>query len=162
MQTVQGSILRTAQIEILVPRNTTTNQLIFPFPDQPFLRGKKIHSIVLSVSTYSAQSGLLNVNAYLPINGPITVASTNCFFITLQDIKGNQFVQNMPLIELNPYNQNTATGSTAGISKYNLDGILAFDPKEVVWTKSYISVPTPAFTTPSALDRGFQFSVFFN
>lgn len=162
MQTVVNQLQNSAQIEILVPRNTTTNQLVFPFPDQPFLRGKQITSIVMSVNSYSAQSGLLNVCAFLPANAPLTVISTNSIFITLQDITGNQFIQNMPLLELNPYNFNDSAGAGLGVSKHNADGILAFAPKEVVWTKSYLSVPTPAFTVASAFDRGFQFSVFFN
>lgn len=161
MQLNNNSITKTAQVEILVPRNTVTNQLTFPFPDQPFLRGKKIHSIVLSPSIFSAQSGLLNLNAYLPLPGPFTFAPTNSFFLTLQDNKGNQVVQNLPLIELNPFNVNDNQGADFGVSKYNADGILALNPVEIVWTKSYISVPTAAFTTPSAFDRGFQFIVFF-
>jgi hypothetical protein len=162
MQTVVQNLKNSAQIEILVPRNTVTNQLTFPFPDQPFLRGKQITAIALSVNTYSAQSGLLNVNAYIPLNGTLTVIGTNSIFITLQDINGTQFIQNMPLLELNPYNFNDNSGADLGVSKHNADGIIAFQPKEVVWTKSYISVPTPAFTVASAFDRGFQFSVFFN
>lgn len=162
MQTVNSNIKQSAQIEILVPKNTTTNQLIFPFPDQPFLRGKKIHSIVASASLYSALSGLVNVNAFLPLNNPLTVVNTNCFFLTLQDINGNQVVQNMPLLDLNPYNYNDSTGAGVGISKFNVDGILSLNPTEIVWTKSYISTPSPAFTTVATEDRGFQFSVFFN
>lgn len=162
METVKSTIQKTAQIEILVPRNTVTNQLIFPFPDQPFLRGKKISAMVMSVNTYSAQSGLLNVCAQLSLNVALSAIATNAVFVTLQDIHGRQVVQNMPILDLNPFNLAVPSGLGVGISKYNINGILALNPTEIVWTKSYLSVPTPAFTSPSAQDRGFQFSVFFN
>lgn len=162
METVNNVIKKTAQIEILVPRNTVTNQLVFPFPDQPFLRGKKIYGMVMSVNSYSAQSGLFNVGAALAVNAPLTVIATNSIFVTLQDIHGRQVVQNMPILDLNPYNIAVPSGVGVGIGKYNLNGILALNPAEIVWTKSYISTPVAAFTTPVANDRGFQFSVFFN
>ena len=116
----------------------------------------------MSVNTYSAQSGLFNLFGALTLQGPFTALATNSIFITLQDIHGNQFIQNMPVLELNPFNLNSNGGATVGISKYNIDGILSFAPREIVWTKSFLSVPTAAFTTPSANDRGFQFSIFFN
>lgn len=166
MQSVQQSVKNSCQIEILIPRNTITNQLVFPFPDQPFLRGKKITNVVMSLQNFSANSGLFNLNFIIATNQSLTgFIGTNSVFLTLQDIHGNQVVQNMPILELNPYNINAFNQTPVasdGVSKYNVDGIQAFSPSEIVWTKSYLSVPTAAFSTSSASDRGFQFTVFFN
>lgn len=164
MQTVIQNLAKSAQIEIVVPANTITNQLVFPFPDQPFLRGKKITAVIMSVNSYTSQSQLRNVCQQLVTNGSLTYAATNSFFLTLQNINGEQFIQNMPVVETNPYNLNQISSpitANAGISKYNTDGIVAFTPTEVVWTKSYLSVPTSAFPTSTGLGYGFQFTVFF-
>jgi len=165
MQTVVQNLKNSAQIEIVVPAGLATNQLVFPFPDQPFLRGKKITAIVMSVNSYTAQSQFRNVCQQLVVNSPLALAATNSFFLTLQNIKGEQFIQNLPVVETNPYNLNQIsqpTTASAGVSKYNTNGIVAFLPNEVVWTKSYLSVPTSAFPVASGAGLGFQFTVFFN
>lgn len=165
MQITKQPLRNSAQIEITIPANTVTNQLTFPFPDQPFLRGKKIYAIVCSVTSYSAQSQNRNICQQLVVNDPLAFLATNSVFLTLQNIEGLQFIQNMPVIETNPYNLNNASNPVTngvGVSKFNSDGIFCFEPKEVVWTKSYLSVPTSAFPIASANAFAFQFSVFFN
>jgi len=165
MQITKQTLRNSAQIEIQIPVGTASNQLSFPFPDQPFLRGKKIYAIACSVTSYSAQSQSLNLCQQLVVNNPLPVLTVNSFFITLQNIKGEQFVQNIPVIETNPYNLNQASSPVTagiGISKYNLDGLICFVPNEVVWTKSFLYAPTAPFPTATIQNYAFQFSVFFN
>jgi hypothetical protein len=151
-----------AQVEIFIPKNTATNQLVFNFPDQPFLRDKKITGMMLSLMEHGAYSGAVNVNSDIVSNKatPVYVLNTSVF-ITLQNKDGNQIVQNMPLVEMNAYNLNSiSTLPDVGPSKFNIDGILAIAPQTIVWTKSYISAPTPIISS-AIFDRCFQFTVFF-
>jgi len=155
-------IQNAAQVEIFIPKNTATNQLVFNFPDQPYLRDKKITGIMLSLMEHGAYSGAVNVNSDVVSNKatPTYLLNTSVF-ITLQNKEGMQVVQNMPLTELNPYSldaQNTPPDN--GPSKFNLDGMLALTPQIIVWTKSYISAPTPIISS-AIYDRCFQFTVFF-
>ena len=72
-----------------------------------------------------------------------------------------QFIQNQPLVELNPFNSNPqSTAPDQGLSKFNVDGIMEIEPQTIVWTKSYISAPTPILAT-AVFDRAFQFTVFY-
>jgi len=151
-----------AQVEIFIPKNTATNQLVFNFPDQPFLRDKKITGMMLSLMEHGAYSGAVNVNSDIISNQatPAYLLNTSVF-LTLQNKDGNQIVQNMPLVELNPYNQNAiAALPDQGPSKYNIDGMIAIQPQTIVWTKSYISASSPIISS-AVFDRCFQFTVFF-
>lgn len=155
-------IQNACQVEIFIPANTSTNQLVFNFPDQPFLRDKKITAVMLSLMEHGAYSGAVNVNSDIVSNKatPTYLLNTS-LFITLQNKEGNQIVQNMPLVELNPYSLDAqSTPPDFGPSKFNIDGMLAIQPQTIVWTKSYISAPTPIIST-AGFDRCFQFTVFY-
>lgn len=104
------------------------------FPDQPYLRGRKI--VGLSCGTiWQLDNG----------NENIFRVSTNLFdypvFITLTNSSNTQFIQNMPAVELNStYHQNTQGLLTDNIP-VNLNGIILWEPTEVVWPKSYLWFP---------------------
>jgi hypothetical protein len=158
----QFLIQNAVQVEIFIPKNTSTNQLVFNFPDQPYLRDKKITAVMLSMMEHGAYSGAVNVNTDIVSNQstPAYLLNTSVF-LTLQNKEGMQIVQNMPLVELNPYNLNAiAVLPDQGPSKYNIDGMLAIQPQTIVWTKSYISAPSPIISS-AIYDRCFQFTVFF-
>lgn len=152
-----------AQVEIFIPKNTATNQLVFNFPDQPFLRDKKITAVCLSLMEHGVQSGAVNVNTDIVSNKatPTYLLNTSVF-LTLQNDKGQQVIQNIPLVELNPYSLDAQnTPPDFGPSRYNVDGIQQINPQVIVWTKSYISAPTPILSS-ALYDRCFQFTVFFS
>lgn len=158
----QFLIQNAVQVEIFIPKNTATNQLVFNFPDQPYLRDKKITAVMLSLMEHGAYSGAVNVNSDIVSNKatPAYLLNTSVF-LTLQNKEGMQVVQNMPLVELNPYSLNAiSTAPDLGPSKFNIDGMLAIQPQTIVWTKSYISAPTPIISS-AIYDRCFQFTVFF-
>lgn len=158
----QFLIQNAVQVEIFIPKNTATNQLVFNFPDQPYLRDKKITAVMLSLMEHGAYSGAVNCNSDIVSNKatPAYILNTSVF-LTLQNKEGMQIVQNMPLVELNPYNGNPiSTLPDQGAQKYNIDGIMAIQPQVIVWTKSYISAPTPIIAS-AVYDRCFQFTVFF-
>jgi len=159
MQNKNFTAANMCQVEILIPRNTTTNQLTFPFPDQPFLRNKKILAIFLTVNSRTAQTGAFNVGPNLvdSVFTPSLIAD-NCIYLTLQNDKGEQILQNVPLIELNPFNQNS---QTTGPSKYNVDGIIELNPNVIVWPKSFVYSPVALFSSPVGQDRAFQFTVIY-
>lgn len=147
------------QVEILIPRNTSTNQLTFPFPDQPFLRDKKILAIFLTANARTASTGATNIAPSL-LDSTFTpgIISDNCIYLTLQNDKGVQVVQNIPLIELNPFNYDNLN---TGVSKYNTDGILHLQPNIIVWPKSFVYAPIALFSAPLGVDRAFQFTVIY-
>lgn len=158
----QFLIQNAVQVEIFIPKNTATNQLVFNFPDQPYLRDKKITAVMLSLMSNGAYSGAVNCNSDIISNKatPAYILNTS-LYITLQNKEGMQVVQNMPLVELNPYSRfNYSTPPDVGQSKFNIDGMLAIQPQTIVWTKSYISAPTPIIAS-ALFDRCFQFTVFF-
>lgn len=160
MQTANNfQISASCQIEILIPRNTATNQLTFPFPDQPFLRDKKILAIFLTTNARTVNTGAINVAPSL-VDSTFTpgLIADNSIYLTLQNDKGFQILQNVPLIELNPFNYDNLT---TGVSKYNVDGILHLEPNVIVWTKSYIYCPTALFASAVGQDRAFQFTVIY-
>jgi hypothetical protein len=155
-------IQNAVQVEIFIPKNTATNQLVFNFPDQPYLRDKKITGIMLSLMENGAYSGATNVNSDIISNQatPVYLLNTSVF-LTIQNNQGQQVIQNMPLAELNAYNLRAAsTPPNSGDSKYNIDGIQAIQPQVIVWPKSYISAPTPIISS-AIYDRCFQFTVFY-
>lgn len=146
-------------IEILIPRNTSTNQLTFPFPDQPFLRDKKILAIYLTTNARTINTGAFNVAPSI-CDSTFTpgLVADNSVYLTLQNDQGNQVVQNVPLIELNPFNYDSGL---SGVTKYNIDGILHLNPNVIVWTKSYLYAPAPLFSGALAQDRAFQFTIIY-
>lgn len=155
MQISNTTVKNLVQIEIFIPANTATSQLVFPFPDQPFLRDKKIVGMSISANRNSPFTNARNINRELATNSGTSLLN-NSIFLTLQDNKGNQIVQNLPVLELNPYVYN----SIALVSNTNSNGYLPIKPTTIVWPKSYLSAPTAIGSV--TVDRCFLFTVFYS
>lgn len=129
--------------------------LTWMFPDIPFLRSKPITGIILSTMTRGVNTGLVNFGSL------VAASSTNTSsFLTLADDQGKQFVQNMPLKELivtTATDNATALISTNYFYGSNTNSIMFFDPRVVVWTKSYIYLPVANGTANLCC----QFTVFY-
>ena len=125
------------------------------FPDIPFLRTKPITGIILSAMQAGVNSGLTNYGYTIWTN---TATSA---FLTLQDDKGKQFIQNMPLRELLITSQigvNEAFLTDNYVYGPNTDGIKYIDPRIIVWTKSFVYLPVATGTANLSL----QFTVLYN
>lgn len=155
MQQSNTPVQNLVQIEIFIPANTASTQLVFNFPDQPFLRDKKIVGMSISANTYSPYTNSTNVCAELATDAGTTLLN-NSMFLTLQNSRGNQIVQNMPILELNPY----GFKSNVLIANTNTNGYLPLQPDTIVWPKSYVSFPTAIGSQPT--DRCFLFTVFYS
>lgn len=155
MQQSTTTVKNLVQIEIFIPANTATSQLVFPFPDQPFLRDKKIVGLSISVNTYSPFSNATNVCAELATDAGTSLLN-NSLFLTLQDNKGNQIVQNLPILELNPYGYK----SNVTMANTNTNGYLPINPTTIVWPKSFLSCPSAIGSQPT--NRCFLFTVFYS
>jgi len=136
MQVVSNPIQRSAIIELVIPDFTRLQQI--PFPDQPYLRGRKIQAIHASPSQTCQQSGRKNWAYELGLGTPTLIGFP--MYVTLVDQDNSQFVQNMPLLELlvasSAFDQSALT---QGI--YNTNGITVLDPRAIVWPKSFIYFP---------------------
>jgi hypothetical protein len=125
------------------------------FPDIPFLRTKPITAIILSATAIGVNTGLTNYG-YTMFTNTATSA-----FLTLQDDKGKQFIQNMPLRELlitQEVKVNAAFVADNYVYGANTDGIKYIDPRIVVWTKSFVYLPVATGTANLCL----QFTVLYN
>jgi hypothetical protein len=125
------------------------------FPDIPFLRTKPITAIILSATAVGVNTGLTNYG-YTMFTNTATSA-----FLTLQDDKGKQFIQNMPLRELlitQEVKVNAAFVADNYVYGANTDGIKYIDPRIVVWTKSFVYLPVATGTANLCL----QFTVLYN
>jgi hypothetical protein len=125
------------------------------FPDIPFLRTKPITGIILSAMQAGVNSGKTNYGYTIWTN---TATSA---FLTLQDDKGKQFIQNMPLRELFITSQigvNEAFLTDNYVYGSNTDGIKYIDPRIIVWTKSFVYLPVATGTANLCL----QFTVLYN
>lgn len=110
-------------ISINIPANNTATKI--PFPDQPQLRGKKIVGIELPYIDY-------DLNGATCIN---TVAETyNDAYVTLY-YENIEAIYRLPLIEL--------VYIFGSGSNRNFDGLYNLNNKDIVWTKSYITLPSP-------------------
>lgn len=147
----------TAEITILA--STATNQLQFQFPDFPYLRTKKIQAITASTAEYGIQSGYANYCRVASNNSnnvnPLSI------FLSLQDINGTMFVQNMPLQELISTKYVDTYNATGSFTDSNVNGVLFLEPRTIVWTKSFISSPTPLPLPSLGANLCFQFNVFY-
>lgn len=135
----KNAISNTYTVEVNIPNGSTALQ--FFFPDIPYLRDKMITGLVASTSLYGVSTGLLNL---------CPAAGGENMFITLQTFSGEQFIQNIPVTEL----QNNLGGSA---NILNTNGIWAFAPRNVVWPKSFIYFPISGFPT----NRVAQFNIFY-
>ena len=136
----KNAVSNTYTVEVRIPTGTTSLQ--FFFPDVPYLRDKLITGLVASTSLYGVSTGLINL---------CPAAGGENMFITLATSNGDQFVQNIPVTEL----QNNLGGSANIV---NTNGIWGIAPRNIVWTKSFIFFPIGGFTTNTVA----QFNIFYN
>jgi hypothetical protein len=136
----KNAVNNTYTVEVRIPTGTTSLQ--FFFPDVPYLRDKLITGLVASTSLYGVSTGLINL---------CPAAGGENMFITLATSNGDQFVQNIPVTEL----QNNLGGSANIV---NTNGIWGIAPRNIVWTKSFIFFPIGGFTTNTVA----QFNIFYN
>jgi hypothetical protein len=111
------------------PSNSAAN-LVWQFPDLPYLRDKYILSIQMKLSS----NGITTSKTNLGINIIDSTYSSYSPYLTLVDIDGNQFIQNMPLNETNPIKVSTFS--------YNDNGLIIFSPKRIAWSKCFIKFAT--------------------
>jgi hypothetical protein len=136
----KNAISNTYTVEVSIPNGSTALQ--FFFPDIPYLRDKMITGMCASTSLYGVSTGLQNVS--------VSAGGAN-MFITLQTFSGEQFIQNIPAIEL--------TNNLGGSQFYiNTNTAWAFAPRNVVWPKSFIYFPVAGFSTNVVA----QFNIFYN
>jgi len=120
-------IIKSTFIEVILNNATATK---FAFPQQNYLIGKKITAIAGSVAPFGVTSGKVNVIA-AAVSSPTAVPC----FLTFQDKQGNQFIQNLPLVEICPVRD------VANNSLNNENGLFEILPREILWTKSFLFFP---------------------
>lgn len=126
-------IKRSAQIVVPIVSPGTGVYTQISFPDQPYLRNRKIVGMTavgqlqLDTSSTNIFSNYANLDTY-----PV--------FVTLVNTKNEQFVQNLPIAELFVVKQYINT-SVQGGTPVNMNGILLFQATDVIWPKSYLLFP---------------------
>ncbi len=129
MQSIIKDVVKTFTIEIAPPASATAT--IWAFPDIPFLRNKKCYAIEASICANSAASGKIN------FFGSSTL--TNPAFLTLINKDNEEFVQNMPVVNLRNSENFNLVGN---FIPYNTNGLTPFKPRIVQWSKSSVFFPT--------------------
>lgn len=125
--------------------NDSANNKIWQFPDIPYLRDKPLVAIQMKLSSNGISTGKTNLGADIINSANGSLSPT----ITLIDKNGNQFVQNMPLIDLNPIKVSTFS--------YNDQGLIIFNPKFVAWSKCFIKFATATGTANACV----AFSIYY-
>jgi len=155
MQLIQRDILRTYTLEIIP---TAIGQTSFTFPDIPFLRNKISYAIETSIAFQMVTTG--KDNRF----GQVNFTYQSAGFITLVDSDNNQFVQNMPIIELQtqynftPSTTSPPSGTIAVATPYNTNGLTIFTERIVQWNKCSMFFNISPI---SALTQGFQFTIYY-
>lgn len=132
-------IKRSAQIvlPIVSPGPGVYTQI--SFPDQPYLRDRKIVGMT-AVGQFQLDSSSGNIlSNYQNLD-------THPIFVTLVNAKNEQFIQNLPLAELYVVKQ-YINSSAEGVTPVNMNGILLFQPTDIIWPKSYCLFPNGISST---------------
>lgn len=143
----QVSIPNTYTTETVVTDSATANK--FMFPDIPYLRFRKVVGLSASGVTLTIQSSKNNLCSR---NYPNSKAS----FVTIVDTDGNQFIQNMPVAELAPF-QYSDPGSSYAYKTYNTQQTLFWRPRIVAWEKSFVYLPVAIGVASGT----YQFNIFY-
>jgi hypothetical protein len=150
MQLIQKDLLRTYTLEIIP---TAIGQTNFTFPDIPFLRNKISYGIDNSINSYMVTSGKTNLFSQS------TFVGSYAGFITMVDSQNNQFIQNMPLLELQSLQYQLLDQTPTIVNfPYNTNGTMIFSERIVQWNKCTLYFPTSPITTTS---QGFQFTIYY-
>ena len=139
-------------IDIDLPNLTTANQ--FAFPDQPNLRGRLITGIQISGSSVSPLSGRTNLGYYI-LNGGIGL-TTYPAYLSMQDSRGDQFIQQRPIHELTGVNILSVSSPAQGI--YNTHPSESIYPRIISWTKSFLYFPVAPTLTGYTVSFIFKYS----
>lgn len=123
------------------PNDSATNK-IWQFPDIPTLRDRKVVAIQAKLSGIDVNTSKVNNNLYLALQQ----ANSYCF-LTVIDVKGNAFIQNLPVAELiTTVNQQGTTGTTATGNLRNVNGMFVIKPTSIAWSKCFLTFPTATGT----------------
>jgi hypothetical protein len=146
MQLNNIEVKRYDMISVAFPAGTTATKLIFP--DQPQLRGAKVHGIDVVYTT-------VDINGIANINYVATGIIQNTF-LTLY-FNGEEGIKQIPLAELTHIQgNNTAFANTVG--QYNTNGIMGMAGQVITWTKSYLTLAAP---TPPAVNSVYVIGVYY-
>ena len=136
MQLNNIEVSRYDMISIAFPAGSNATKLTFP--DQPQLRGAKVHGIDLVYSTIDI-NGIVN-NNYVPSLSGLEPVSNS--FLTLY-FDGMEGIQNMPLGEI-AHIQASDFVIGGQVLQNNRNGIMGLNGQVITWTKSYIQLAVPA------------------
>lgn len=145
MQLNNIEVKRYDMISVAFPAGT--NQTKFVFPDQPQLRGAKVHGIDLVFSNVDI-NGIVNAN-YSASN------NINNLYLTLY-FNGQEGIQNLPLGEIAHVQGNGTVSAT--VAQSNNNGIMGMNGQVVTWTKSYLTSSAPI---PPAVNSVFVIGVYY-
>jgi hypothetical protein len=131
MQLNNIEVKRYDMISVPFPAGSGATKLTFP--DQPQLRGAKVHGIELVFSTIDINN-VVN-NNYLGIGGGIENLYLTLYF------NGQEGIKNIPLGEIAHVQTNFNNAVTL---QANNNGILALKGQVITWTKSYLTLAQAA------------------
>lgn len=135
-------------ISVAFPAGSNATKLTFP--DQPQLRGAKIHGVEMVFSDNDI-NGVTN-NNYASIGAFSAVSN---MYLTLY-FNGKEGVQNIPCLEL----AHMSVAANAGyVFPSNNNGILGFNGQIITWTKSYFTLAT---ATPPLANCVFVLGVYYS
>jgi hypothetical protein len=145
MQLNNIEVKRYDMISVAFPAGSNATKLTFP--DQPQLRGAKVHAIDL---VYSDRDIYGNLNANYDITNNIDNIYLTLYFDGMEGIK------NLPLGEIAHIVSNN--GLAAQIVQNNNNGIMGLAGQVITWTKSYLTLAVPA---PPAANSVFVIGVYY-
>ena len=124
------------------------------FPYQAYLQDKFIIGIAGSSSSVGVISGTSNLLFSIQFNA----SSSGGLFLTLCDNNGNEFIQNLPVLEtMSTQYVDLTAGPTLRYTAVNGDGYFSFYPRKVVWEKSFVLDPALVLSAGNCL----SFNIFF-
>jgi hypothetical protein len=150
MQLNNIEVRRYDMISVAFPAGSNATKLTFP--DQPQLRGAKVHAIDL-VYTNIDINGIPNANYLTSVLGVYNISN---IFLTLY-FNGMEGIQNMPLGEIaHIQGSNLVIGGS--VAQNNNNGILGLNGQVITWTKSYLQLAVPA---PQPVNSVFVLGVYY-
>lgn len=150
MQLNNIEVKRYDMISVAFPAGSNATKLTFP--DQPQLRGAKVHGIDLVYSTNDI-NGIPNANYTTTMLGVYNISN---LFLTLY-FNGTEGIQNLPLGEIaHIQGSNLVIGGS--VAQNNNNGILGLNGQVITWTKSYLTLAQPA---PPAANSVFVIGVYY-
>jgi hypothetical protein len=131
-------IIKSEFITIPLPANAANNKNIFFFPDDQYLRNKKLHTIEVFAGDVLIKSQNNVIAA--------TVPYINQGYLLLESYSGVQFVNKIPLVKFQNLALNQIWDTFAA----------KFVGQRVNWPKSFVFYPDTTFFSPVATELVFQ------